>query len=108
MINFDELKEIFIQQMNGGSGFTKAKMFTDGKIKIMLSTLEAGCSIGLHEHKTSCEVIYIISGEALCTLNGKEEIIKTGECHYCPKNGSHSIKNNANTSLLMFDVVPET
>ena len=76
MINFDELKEFCISQMNGGVGETKAKMFNDGKIKIMLSTLEAGCSIGEHEHKTSCEVIYVLSGEALCTVNGNKEIIK--------------------------------
>ena len=91
MINFDELKEYCISQMNGGIGETKAKMFNDGKIKIMLSTLEVGCSIGEHEHKTSCEVIYVLSGE----------------CHYCPKGSKHSIVNNGKAVLVMFDVVPE-
>ena len=93
--------------MNGGVGETKAKMFNDGKIKIMLSTLEAGCSIGEHEHKTNCEVIYVLSGEALCTVNGNKEIIKSGECHYCPIGSKHSIANNEDSALIMFDVVPE-
>lgn len=107
MINFDELKEYCISQMNGGKGITKAKMFNDGKIKIMLSTLEVGCSIGVHEHKTSCEVVFMLSGEALCTLNGKEEVVKSGECHYCPVGSVHSIENCGKTVLVMFDVVPE-
>lgn len=108
MIDFNEIKEVCISKMNGGNGVTKAKMFMDGNIKIMLSSLEVGCSIGVHEHKTSCEVVYVLSGVAKCTVDGKAEIVRAGECHYCPKGSAHSIENNADTALLMFDVVPET
>ena len=108
MINFDELKEICISNMNGGNGETKAKMFADKNIKIMISTLESGCSIGVHEHKTSCEVLYVLSGEALCTVDEKQELIKSGECHYCPKGSSHSISNAGTSELVLFDVVPES
>lgn len=73
----------------------------------MFSALEAGCLIGEHELKTSCEVVYVLSGEALCTVNGKEEIVKTGECHYCPIGSTHSIANSGNSAHIMFDVVPE-
>lgn len=75
MINFDEIKEMGINELNGGNGITKANMFMDENIKIMKSVLEKGCSIGEHTHKTSSEIIYIISGTAKCTLDGKEEIV---------------------------------
>lgn len=52
--------------------------FWDEKVKIMLSTLEKGCSIGHHIHKTSSEIIYVIEGEAKCVLDGKEEIVRGG------------------------------
>lgn len=42
----------------------------------MKSILGKDCSIGEHEHKTSSEIIYVISGEAKCILDGKEEIVK--------------------------------
>lgn len=107
MINFDEIKEMGINELNGGSGITKANMFMDTNIKIMKSVLEKGCSIGEHTHKTSSEIIYIISGTAKCTLDGKEELVHKGECHYCPKGSTHSIANATNEDLVMFDVVPE-
>ena len=75
MINFDEIKEMGINELNGGSGITKANMFMDTNIKIMKSVLEKGYSIGEHTHKTSSEIIYIISGTAKCTLDGKEELV---------------------------------
>ena len=49
----------------------------DNNIKITKSVLEKGWSIGEHTHKTSSEIIYIISGTAKCTLNGyiRENVI---------------------------------
>ena len=107
MINFEKIKEVGIPNLNNGKGTTKANMFMDSNIKIMKSTLEKGCSIGIHTHNTSCEVVYILSGIAKCTLDGKEEIVKKGECHYCPKGSTHSIENIGEEDLIVFDVVPE-
>ena len=107
MINFDEIKEVGINSLNGGNGVTKANMYMDNNIKIMNSVLEKGCCMGEHTHTTSSEIIYIISGTAKCTLNGKEEIVHKGECHYCPKGSTHSIANDGEEDLIMFDVVPE-
>ncbi len=107
MINFDEIEEVAIPNLNGGEGITKANMFMDKNIKIMKSTIEKGSSIGEHIHKTSSEIVYVISGEAKCILDGKEEIVREGECHYCPKGSTHSIINNKDENLIVFDVVPE-
>ena len=105
MIDFSKIKEVSIPQLNGGSGIIKANMFMDSNMKIMLSTLEKGCSIGKHKHITSSEIIYILKGEAKIYLDDKEEIVKEGQCHYCPKGSCHEIINNLDDELVVFDVV---
>ena len=106
MIKFEEIKEVEIKEFNGGTGITKGRMFVDNNGKIMKALLEKGSSIGSHTHQTSSEIIYIISGIAKCILDGKEEIVKAGECHYCPKGSTHSIINENEEDLIMFCVVP--
>lgn len=107
MIKFEDLKEVSIPEFNGGKGITKANMFMDKNIKIMKSILEQNYSIGNHAHTASCEVVYILSGTAKCILDGKEEVVKAGECHYCPKGSTHSIINEDEELLVMIDIVPE-
>ncbi len=46
----------------------------------------------LHFHK-NYEVIYVISGKALCSVNGKTKTIKEGEFALCLSNEIHSIKS---------------
>lgn len=106
MIDFDEIKEVSIPEFNGGKGITKGRMFIDENGKIMKAILEKGSSIGEHTHMTSSEIIYIISGVAKCILNGKEEVVKAGNCHYCPKGNTHSVINENDETLIMFCVVP--
>lgn len=33
--------------------------------------------------------------------------VHKGECHYCPKDSTHSIVNEEDKDLIMFDLVPE-
>lgn len=107
MIDFDNLKEFATKNLNGGEGIVKAKMFADKQIKIMISILDAGSSIGEHKHTTSCEVVYILSGMAECITNGTSELLIAGQCHYCPQGSSHAIINKGNEPLVLFDIVPE-
>lgn len=39
--------------------------------------------------------------------DGKEEILKPGVCHYCPKGGEHSIINTGEDDLVLFTAVPK-
>lgn len=107
MIKFDELEEKWIPNFKGGQGITRARMTSDGKVRIMTSVLEQGCSIGLHTHITSSEIVYVIQGIAKCIIDGHEEIVRAGECHYCPKGSSHMVINENEESLITFNVVPE-
>ena len=47
-----------------------------------------------HTHTDNCEVIYVLEGQLtfICE-DGKEEIAKAGEIHYCPKGKMHTGEN---------------
>ena len=107
MIKFEEINEVEFPQFKGGNGITKNRMFADENVKIMRVVLEKGSSIGIHTHTTNSEIIYIIDGIARCSIDGKEEILKKGECHYCPKGSTHAVLNEHAENLVMFCVVPE-
>ena len=107
MISFDKIKEIINPNFKNGEGETSIRMFSDKNVKIMRIVLKKVCSIGLHSHDTNSEIIYVISGQAKCILNGTEEIVNPGESHYCPKGSSHTTINNGDKDLILFAVVPE-
>ncbi len=107
LVNFDEMKEVTIPHLNNGDGAVSAKMYMDSANKIMLSRIPVGASIGMHEHKTSAEINYVLSGEGEAICDGAEEELRAGRVHYCPKGSSHSIVNTGDGELALFTVVPE-
>lgn len=107
MINFSNIKATLMPNFKGGDGITAAQMFVDDKNKIMRITLEPGCSIGMHCHEDSCEIIYVLEGVGTAVLDGNEEKVEAGECHYCPKGHEHCFINNGKRDLVFFAVVPQ-
>ncbi len=107
MIDFSKIEEEKIPNMRGGEGVARVKRYADDLVKVMQITLEKGCSIGLHRHESDLEVIYAISGEAVCTLDGKDEYIRAGQCHYCPRGSAHMEKNISDEPFVMLAVVPK-
>ena len=107
MINFNNIPEKLMPNFKGGEGITAAQMFVDDKNKIMRLTLAPGASIGMHCHEDSCEIIYVLSGVGTAILDGVEEKVGEGECHYCPKGHEHSFVNKGKKDLIFFAVVPQ-
>ena len=106
ILNFKEMEETIIPHFNGGEKSTRAKMFNDGKVRILYGTLEPGASIGMHEHTDNSEEVYCISGEATVYIDDKVEVLKPGMAHYCPKGHKHSMKNEGTEDLIIFAAVP--
>lgn len=105
-INFNELKEIDVPNMNGGKGVVKSKMFMNNDCKIIKAILEPNASMGKHTQKNN-EFIYVISGQAKIIIEDKEEIINKDEVHYCPFGSTHEICNNTNEDLILLDITVE-
>ena len=89
LIQFDQLQENIIPQFRGGEGNTVNRMYADPNNKIMRGLLAPGCTIGLHTHDTSSEIIYILSGKGKVLCDGEYEPLEAGSCHYCPKGHAH-------------------
>ncbi len=107
LINFEQIPESIIPHMRGGEGQVVAHMFTDSCNKIMKGFLAPGCTIGLHTHDTSSEIIYVLSGTGKVLYDGQYEPLSAGSVHYCPKGHEHSLINDGDGDLTFFAVVPE-
>ena len=106
-ILFDQMPDTVLEHFNGGEGQFVAKMFNDGKCKILRGLLSPGCSIGMHTHKSNSEVIYVLSGTGKMLIDDGEEILTAGDIHYCPQGHSHSFIIESDAELIFLGVVPE-
>ncbi len=107
IIDFSKMEETRLPEFKGGVGETISRMRVDEYGKIMYGRLEPGSTIGLHRHETSSEIIYILSGRADFLYDEGSEEVEAGQCHYCPKGHSHSMRNFGKEDLVFFAVVPE-
>ena len=106
-IEFEQIAEKAFPKFKGGEGNTNLKMYEDASGKIMRGRLEPGAFIGLHTHETNCEIVFIVEGEGKAVYDNQEELLKAGDCHYCPKGHAHSLINNSEQDLIFYAVVPE-
>lgn len=107
LIHFEKLEDISIANLNNGNGEVISKMFLDDQNRIMISRLPKGASIGTHTHAQGSDINYVLSGCGKAVCDGKEEILKPGVCHYCPKGSEHSIINTGDDDLVLFTAVPK-
>ena len=49
----------------------------------------------------------IVSGTATFTVGDTVETVQAGQCHYCPKGGTHMLQNRGGEPLVFFAVVTE-
>ena len=105
-IDFNELKELNVPNMNDGNGIVKSKMFLNDDCKIIKAILEPNVSMGKHTQKNN-EFIYVISGQARIVIDGKEEIVNKDEVHYCPLGSTHEIYNHSSEDLVLLDITVE-
>ncbi len=106
-IDFKNTKPEVIPNFKGGEKFISAKMFFDGKNRILHGVLESGATIGVHTHETNSEIIYILKGKGKVLFDDEYEEVSEGIVHYCPKGHTHSLINNSDDKLEFFAVVPE-
>lgn len=107
LIKFEEMNTTHLTNFYGGDKELSAKMYRDECNKILKGTLIPGANIGLHRHETSSEIIFVLSGEGSVLCDGKIELLKVGDCHYCKKGSEHSLRNDGAENLVFYAVVPE-
>lgn len=107
LLDFSEMGEVAVPNMNGGEGEVRARMYANGWGKAMLATIAPGCSIGSHVQATSVDVNYVVRGFGVATCDGVREELRPGTCHICPQGFAHSIANTGVEDLVLFTLVAE-
>ena len=107
LIDFSKIEEVHVPNFKGGEKELLKKAYADGRNCIMLDRLMPGASIGRHTHETNSEIMYIVSGTATFTVGDTVETVQAGQCHYCPKGGTHMLQNRGDEPLVFFAVVTE-
>ena len=80
-ILFNEMEDTVLEHFQGGEGRFVPKMFNDGTNKIMRGRLEPGCSVGMHTHIGTSEIVFVLSGEGKMYLgDGGVETLLPGDC----------------------------
>ena len=111
MIDFNKMDVTVLPNFKGGEKEFAANMFFDGTNRIFKGRLIPGSSIGMHTHDDSCEVIFILEGNGTIVEresdSEKEKVspVTVGDCLYCPKGHSHSLRNTSEEGDLVFDAV---
>ena len=114
IIDFNKIDLSVHPNFKGGDKEFKTNMFFDGTNRIFKGMLEPGASIGIHTHDDSCEVIFILEGSGTITEKEPDSSIEivnpvsSGDCLYCPKGHTHSLRNtSAEGDLIFYAVVPK-
>ena len=113
IIEFDKMDVTVLPNFKGGEKEFAANMFFDGTNRIFKGRLIPGATIGMHTHEDSCEVIFILEGHgtiveiAPASEDEKISAVGPGDCLYCPKGHTHSLRNISESGdLVFYAVVP--
>ena len=108
IIDFNRMDLTVLPNFKGGDKEFAANMFFDGTNRIFKGRLAPGATIGMHTHEDSCEVVFILEGRGTIVEKSPEsedEIsspVKEGDCLYCPKGHTHSLRNTSDEGDLVF------
>ena len=72
LIDFNELSEITIPNMNGGEGEVIAKMDVNDCGRFIQTIIPPNSSIGPHLQKTNDDINFIVSGEGIAVCDDEE------------------------------------
>lgn len=114
IIDFSKMDVTVLPNFKGGEKEFAANMFFDGTNRIFKGRLVPGASIGVHTHEDSCEVIFILEGSGTIleiepgSSEEKVSPVSAGDCLYCPKGHTHSLRNtSSDEDLVFYAVVPQ-
>ncbi len=108
-----ERTQKIIEKRFGGKGRLVSDSILSGELMSggcrMFSeiTLEAGCSLGLHEHIGETETYFILSGKGLYNDNGECYEVCPGDVVFCDDGQSHALENIGNDDLKFAALILE-
>ena len=107
ILDFSAMETQVIPHFKGGEKEVAAQMYNDDLCRILRLQLAPGASVGEHTHEDSAEIIFALEGEAVVLYDGREERLVAGQCHYCPKGHTHTLRNEGPADFAAYAVVPQ-
>lgn len=71
-------------------------------------TIDPGGLIPTHRHDTIEHQQVVISGEMVLILDGKEHLVKAGDCVFIPARVAHRYENRGTKPVQFICIVPST
>ncbi len=110
IIRKDEMKRTVRNEMRGGTGHvTVTNLMDEGTMAhtrlFSTLTLEAGCSIGEHDHVNETEYYWILSGSGIVTEADGEKEVGAGDLVVTGGGASHAIRNSGNETLVLLALI---
>ena len=106
--DFNKIEASKKEHLKGGEGYVMNKRVDpEGMGGIVINSIPPGSSIGVHQHTTDFEVVYVISGKAYEVYeDGSKALLEPGMAAYCPNGGTHGLFNEFDEDFVFFGVLP--
>lgn len=106
IIDFNKIEESCAENLKNGKGKVYRKAYDDEEESVILIRIPKGSSIGLHTHERDSETELVLQGKVVFTIDGKEETVEKGQCHFCRNGETHTVRNDCEEDAVIFAVVP--
>lgn len=83
----------------------KATVFESPRILVGLNAFEAGQAHALHAHAGQDKVYYVLEGEGLFLLEGRELPMRAGDLLAAPEGVPHGVRNTGSGRLLVMAIL---
>ena len=83
----------------------KTTLFESPRLLVGLNAFEPGQSHPLHAHAAMDKLYYVLEGEGVFLLEGREVAAKAGELLVAPEGVPHGVKNTSSQRLLVLAVL---
>ena len=83
----------------------KSSIFESPRLLVGLNAFEPGQEHRLHAHAGMDKVYFVVEGDGLFLLDGKELPMRAGEMLVAPEGVAHGVRNSGNARLLVLAVL---
>jgi quercetin dioxygenase-like cupin family protein len=86
-------------------GMGKTTLFQSARVLVGMNAFEPGQSHALHAHSGMDKVYYVVSGQGVFLLSGREEPMGAGDLLVAPEGVPHGVRNTGDERLLVLAIL---
>ena len=83
----------------------KATLFESERLLVGLNAFEPGQTHELHSHQGMDKLYYVLEGDGVFLLDGRQLAMRAGELMVAPEGVPHGIRNTGTSRLLVLAVL---